>query len=123
VTGMAGAIWKVLALAEVGNFLDWITTVVGVGGMGLHELNATAAWYIRMLGAFWGTTVVKAAVGVELAVIAAVGELLLSRAGVDARRRAAACAACMVVLGLMGALLWAVSASNALVLLAASLSR
>ncbi|GEM_PF-4382936 len=100
-------VWRLLLVAELGNAFDWATTLIGVGGLHLVELNPHAGLLIRAVGALWGITLFKAAVGFELAGMAA------AAAWLGARRDGRACALCLVALAAAGALLWWVAAANA----------
>src|SRR5438445_11468467 len=40
-------VWSVLIMAETANLADWISTLIGVGGLGKPELNPVAAALMR----------------------------------------------------------------------------
>jgi hypothetical protein len=103
--------WRLLLVAELGNACDWATTLIGVARLHLVELNPHARLFIRAVGAPWGITLFKAAVGFELAGMAAAAVWIAGRHG----RRAGAL--CLVALAVAGALLWWVAAANAQTLL------
>jgi hypothetical protein len=66
-------------MAETANLADWISTLIGVGGLGKPELNPLAATLMLSFGVLGGTTLFKAMVGVELAGIAGAAVLLAER--------------------------------------------
>jgi hypothetical protein len=65
--------WIVLAGFEAVNALDWLTTVVGVGLLGLREQNPTALGLMERFGVFWGTTLHKGLVGILYIPVALLG--------------------------------------------------
>ena len=72
-------VWSVLIMAEAANLADWISTLIGVGGLGKPELNPVAAALMRSFGVLWGTNLFKAMVALELAGIAGAALLLADR--------------------------------------------
>src|SRR5437588_10890976 len=72
-------VWSVLIMAKTANLADWISTLIGVGGLGKPELNPVAAALMRSFGVLWGTNVVTAMVALELAGIAGAAIFLADR--------------------------------------------
>jgi hypothetical protein len=72
-------IWRLLIAAEAANLADWLSTLIGVGGLGEPELNPVAAALMHAFGIFWGATLFKALVAFELVGIAAGAVLLGER--------------------------------------------
>ena len=66
-------------MAETANLADWISTLIGVGGLGKPELNPLAAALMRSFGVLGGTSLFKAMVAIELAAIAGAAVLLADR--------------------------------------------
>ncbi len=75
-------IWRLLIVAEAANFADWLSTLIGVGGLGKPELNPVAVALMHTCGMFWGASLFKALVAFELAGIAAGAVLLGERTAV-----------------------------------------
>ncbi|SRR5579884_199895 len=69
-TSVARWAWQILIAVEVVNLLDWATTVVGAGMLGLPEQGRVTAYLISHLGALGGATVVKACAASAFAVFA-----------------------------------------------------
>ncbi len=69
-------VWRLLIVAEAANTADWLSTLIGVGGLGKPELNPVAVALMHTFGVFWGASLFKALVAFELAGIAA-GAVLL----------------------------------------------
>src|SRR2546425_8186400 len=72
-------VWSLLLMAEAANLADWISTLVGVGGLGKPELNPVAAALMHSFGVLGGTTLFKALVALELAGVAWAAVLLADR--------------------------------------------
>lgn len=72
-------VWRLLIVAEAANLADWLSTLIGVGGLGKPELNPVAAALMHAYGVFWGASLLKALVAFELAGIAAGAVLLGER--------------------------------------------
>lgn len=68
--GDGRAIRRILVLCEAANALDWATSVIGIGGLGLPEQSHVARWFIAQFGVLGGMTMFKAAVGMGFAVLA-----------------------------------------------------
>ncbi len=72
-------VWRLLIVAEAANVADWLSTLIGVGGLGKPELNPVAVALMHTFGVFWGASLFKALVAFELAGIAAGAVLLDER--------------------------------------------
>jgi len=70
--------WRVLAAVEVMNLLDWATTMIGAGILGVPERGQTTIYLVRHLGVVGGTTVIKL---LAAAIFAAFGAAALRLAG------------------------------------------
>jgi hypothetical protein len=53
--------WRVLLLVQLANLLDWATTVIGAGALGIPERSAATALLMRHLGVVGGATAIKVA--------------------------------------------------------------
>ncbi len=49
-------VWPAVAIVELLNLLDWGTTLIGVGRLGLPERAQASAWMIAHLGVLGGLT-------------------------------------------------------------------
>ncbi len=72
-------VWRLLVVAELVNLTDWLSTLIGVGGLGKLELNPVAAAFMHAFGVFWGTSFFKVLVAFELVGIASGAVLLGER--------------------------------------------
>lgn len=72
-------VWRLLIVAEAANLADWLSTLIGVGGLGKPELNPAAVALMHAFGIFWGASLFKTLVAFELAGIAAGAVLLCER--------------------------------------------
>jgi uncharacterized membrane protein len=63
--------WQILIAVEAVNLLDWTTTVVGAGVLGLPEQGRVTAYLMHHLGVVWGATVIKALAALAFAAFAA----------------------------------------------------
>lgn len=80
--GLRRWVWRLLIVAEAANLADWLSTLIGVGGLGKPELNPVAAALINTFGVFWGASLFKVLVAFELTGIAAGAVLLGERTAV-----------------------------------------
>ena len=63
-------IWPIFVVVQIANLFDWMTTIVGIGLLGLPEKSATVRLMIRQWGILNGVTVSKLMVAMAAAGIA-----------------------------------------------------